>query len=235
MLVVGEVVPTKNLRRGGFCSSGGVMAVAGEGKNAMAMLVEGDALLVLRVEGAEGGGSLKMNSFGFRRETVHVFLFRHLAAVVGEVEGGESSRQLTASSPLSVNAAVWSLLNSSQATAGKRSTSIPMASSGVCHLSTSRITSAHARSSTQRTPARAGGRDPSLPPGVNCIQPPLRSSCTSSSSSFRSSSSSPLLRRSPGPGEILPGAARARAMHALPGDGPYSAGGVPSDVQRCPT
>jgi hypothetical protein len=58
VLVVGEVVPTKNLRRGGFCSSGGVMAVAGEGKNAMAMLVEGDALLVLRVEGAEGGGSL---------------------------------------------------------------------------------------------------------------------------------------------------------------------------------
>jgi hypothetical protein len=62
-------------------------------------------------------------------------------------------RLLTARIPSSVNTRLSSPLNSSDTTAGNRRTSMPTASSVVCRLSTSRVTSASCTAFHQRLPA----------------------------------------------------------------------------------
>jgi hypothetical protein len=84
-----------------------------------------------------------------------------------------AGRLLTARSPSSVNTPQVSPLNSSDTTAGKRSTSMPMASSVVSRLSTSRLTSASytafhpAHTSSTVAEARENPKPPSCHPATS--------------------------------------------------------------------
>jgi hypothetical protein len=107
--------------------------------------------------------------------TRHTQAVRHAAVPAHlRVRGVSERRLLTARTPWSVNANVTpgTLFISTDATAGNRSTSMPMASSVVSRLSTSHVTSASCTAFHQRTPAaatpwRRPERTQSLP-----VQPP---------------------------------------------------------------
>jgi hypothetical protein len=134
-----------------------------------------------------GGATLRTRCAGLgwgAAESLHAS-GRHLVAAAAEVEEHErrEAAQLSARIPSSVNPSAVALtthLTSSDATAGKRRTSLPTASSVVSSLSTSRSTSAPALPSTQRAAAEAfeNPRPPSCYP-----------TASSTSNSFSSSSS----------------------------------------------